>query len=120
MNNFDSIVLGSIELAQAEALKRKNNELTEFHFLWGLIKNPASIASKALKGEKKIIIGLLDEQPTLNNISLKDIKPSSRLSEWLTLASSDAIQAGKDNTTEADVLRHIQKYFPQQSEVIYR
>lgn len=113
MNNFDSIVMGSIELAQAEALKRKNNELTEFHFLWGLIKNPASIASKALKGEKKIIIGLLDELPTLNNISLKDIKPSSRLSEWLTLASSDAIQAGKENTTEADVLRHIQKYFPQ-------
>lgn len=113
MNNFDTNVMGSIELAQAEALKRKNNELTEYHLLWGLIKNPATVSSKKLKEELKVIKGLLDGLPTLDHISLKDIKPSSKLSEWFTLASSDAIQAGRDNISEADLLRHIKKFYPQ-------
>ena len=113
MNNFDNAMLGSIELAQAEALKRKNSELTEFHMLWGLIKNPSTVSSKKLKGEKKVIQGVLDELPTLEHVSLKDLKPSSKLSEWFTFASSDAIQAGKDFVSEADMLRHMLKYFPQ-------
>ncbi|MBU3916307.1 ATP-dependent Clp protease ATP-binding subunit, partial [bacterium] len=113
MNNFDSIVLGSIELAQAEALKRKNSELTEFHMLWGLIKNPATIASKKLKEEKKVLIGLLDKLPTLKKVSLQDIRPSANLSEWFTLASSEAVQSGRDGTSEADFLRHLTRFFPQ-------
>ena len=113
MNNFDNAMLGSIELAQAEALKRKNSELTEFHMLWGLIRNPSTVSSKKLKGEKKVIQGVLDELPTLEHVSLKDLKPSSKLSEWFTFASSDAIQAGKDFVSEADMLRHMLKYFPQ-------
>ncbi|MFH2133047.1 MAG: Clp protease N-terminal domain-containing protein, partial [bacterium] len=87
MNNFDSVVMGAIELAQAEALKRKNSELTEHHLLWGLISNPASVSSKHLKGEKKVIKGLLDQLPTLERVNLNEIKPSSKFSEWLTLAS---------------------------------
>lgn len=113
MNNFDSTVLGSIELAQAEALKRKNSELTENHLLWGLIKNPATISSKHLKKELKVIKGVLESLPTMDKISLMDIKPSGKLSEWFTLASSDAIQAGRENINEADLLRHLKKYFPQ-------
>lgn len=113
MNNFDSVIMGSIELAQAEALKRKHSELTEHHLLWGLINNPATVSSKHLKGEKKVIKGLLDQLPTLEHINLKEIKPSSKLSEWLTLASSDAIQAGRENVGEADLLRHLKKFYPQ-------
>ncbi len=113
MNNFDTTVLGSIELAQAEALKRKNNELTEFHLLWGLIQNPATIASKRLKGEKKVLKGLLDQLPIIDQLSLSEIRPSTKLSEWFTLASSDAIQAGRENISEVDILRHLTKYFPQ-------
>ena len=113
MNNFDPIVTGSIELAQTEAIKRKHNELTEYHLLWGLIKNPNTIASKQLKSEKKILIGLLDQLPTVGKISLSEIKPSPNLSEWFTLASSEAIQAGRDTINEADLLRNFTKYFPQ-------
>lgn len=113
MNNYDAIVTGSVELAQAEALKRKNNELTEFHLLWGLINNPATVSSKELKDEKKIIKGLLDELPTMENITLDKIRPSIKFSEWFTLASSEAIQKGKELISEADLLRHLQRFFPQ-------
>lgn len=113
MNNFDSIVLGAIDLAQAEALKRKNNELTEFHLLWGLLNNPQTIVSKRLKGEKKLIKGLLDQLPTVEKLTLHEIKPSSKLSEWFTLASSDAIQGGRDLVRESDLLKHFLKFFPQ-------
>ncbi len=113
MNNYDSTVLASIELAQAEALKRKNNELTEFHLLFGLIKNPSTIASKHLKEDLKLVKGLLDQLPTMETISFSDIRPSSKLSEWFTLASSDAIQAGREGIAEADLLRHLKKFFPQ-------
>ncbi|MCP4750077.1 MAG: AAA domain-containing protein, partial [Proteobacteria bacterium] len=113
MNSFDSTVLGSIELAQAEALKRKNSELTEYHLLWGLLKNPATVFSKKMKDEKKLILGLLDQVPVLDHISLSELKSSSKLSEWLTLASSEAIQAGREGVTEVDLLRHLKTFFPQ-------
>ncbi len=113
MNNFDQTVLGSIELAQTEALKRKHNELTEFHLLWGLLKNPATVSSKHLKEEKKVVKGLLEKLPTVQSISLADIRPSAKLSEWFTLASSEAIQAGRELIIEADLLRHFTKFFPQ-------
>ena len=113
MNNFDPIVSGSIELAQAEALTRKNSEITEFHLLWGLIKNPATQASKALKEESKVIKGLLDQLPTAEKISLAEIKPSTLFSEWLTLASSNAITDGRDAIAEVDILRHLKRSFPQ-------
>ena len=113
MNNFDQTVLGSIELAQSEALKRRNNELTEFHLFWGLIHHPATITSKRLKGEKKVVKGLLEQLPTVKEIALTDIRPSVKLSEWFTLASSEAIQAGRENITEFDLLKYLPKFFPQ-------
>ncbi|MCP4295304.1 MAG: AAA domain-containing protein [Proteobacteria bacterium] len=113
MNNFDPVVLGSIDLAQAEALKRKNNELTEFHLLWGLIHNPNTVSSKHLKKEKKVLKGLLANLPVMENLNMVDIRPSSRLQEWFTLSSSDAIQAGRELINEADILRNLQRFFPQ-------
>ena len=113
MNNFDSVVMGAIEMAQAEALKRRNSELTEHHLLWGLINNPATVSSKHLKSEKKVIKGLLDQLPVLDHVNLAEIKPSAKLSEWLTLASSDAIQAGNEEVNEASLLRHLKKFYPQ-------
>ncbi len=115
MNNFDSNVIASVELAQAEALKRKHSELTEYHLLWGLIKNPSTVSAKHLKGELKVLKGLLDQLPVLDSVSLAEIRPSPKLSEWFTLSSSDAIQAGRDLVTEADLLRHLSKFFPQLS-----
>jgi ATP-dependent Clp protease ATP-binding subunit ClpB len=113
MNNFDPVVMNSLDLAQAEAMKRKNNELTEFHFLWGLILNPHTVSSRHLKGEKKLLKGLLEKLPVMENLNMVDIRPSSKLQEWFTLASSDAIQAGREKINEADILRYLQRFFPQ-------
>ncbi|MDT8445279.1 MAG: AAA family ATPase [bacterium] len=114
MNNFDEVLLGSIELAQAEAIKRKNPELTEFHLLWGLMSNPRTVSSKRLKEERKLILGLLDQLPKLDKAQEFDrLRPNSKLSEWFTLAGADAIAAGRDRTAEADILRHLNKFFPQ-------
>ncbi len=113
MNSFDRIVAGSIELAQSEALKRKNNELTEFHLLWGLLNNPATVASKRLKEEKKVVKGLLDRLPTVKEIALAEMRTSAKLSEWFTLASSEAIQAGREDISESDLLKFVARFFPQ-------
>ena len=67
MNQFDPIVTGAFELAQTEALRRKNNSLTPHHLLWGLIRNPKSVTSKNLQTEKKIIEGVLDQEPTMEH-----------------------------------------------------
>lgn len=113
MNNFDSIVAGALDIAQTEALKRKHSELTEFHLMWGLIHHPQSVSAKSLKGEKKLLKGLLEQLPVLDQISMDQLKPSAKFSEWVTLASSEAIQAGRDQITEADLLRNLKKFFPQ-------
>ncbi len=112
MNNFDGIINGSLDLAQAEAIKRKNNELTESHLLWGLLQNPQTVASKHLKDERKTIKQLLDLCPTMEKLEFDQIRPSSKLNEWFTLASSESIQAGRDKVVEADFLRHLKKFFP--------
>ena len=49
MNKFDQVVSGAIDIAQSEALKRKNTELHAEHLLWGLLQNKSSYAHKALK-----------------------------------------------------------------------
>ncbi|MGK0291315.1 MAG: ATP-dependent Clp protease ATP-binding subunit ClpB [bacterium] len=113
MHSLDPIITGAMELAQSEALNRKNTEITEAHFLLGLINNPNSISSKYLKDELKIIIGLIEQAPTADSIKLEQLNPSSKLSEWMTLASSNSIQKGRDKIIEADFLANYKKIFPQ-------
>ena len=52
MNKFDQVVLGALDVAQSEALKNKNTELTPEHLLLGLILNKSSYVSKAMKDNK--------------------------------------------------------------------
>ena len=113
MYNFDPIVAGALSLAQTEALKRKNPELTTQHFLWGLIHNPASISVKKLKGQKANLKAALAQQPTLQNLSMAQLRPSSQLSEWITYASSEAIKAKRAEVAEADFLKHLSRFFPE-------
>jgi len=113
MNSFDDIVLGAIELAQAKAIKEKHLELTEVHLLWGLMLNPKTVSSKGLLPQKKVIISLLDTLPTVANQDFDRLKPSSKLSEWFTLAGADAIGEGRDKVAEVDLLRHLKKFFAQ-------
>ena len=49
MNKFDSITEGSISIAQSEVLKRKHTEIFPEHVIFGLMNNPQTYSSRALK-----------------------------------------------------------------------
>ncbi|MBC7711863.1 MAG: AAA family ATPase [Rhizobacter sp.] len=113
MNKFDSIVEGSLSVAQSEALKRKNSELAPEHLILGLISNPQSFSSRALKKYSKELEALLKNLPTTKNkLEMDRLQASSKLSEWLTYASSNAIQNGRGEITETDLLKYLQQIVP--------
>lgn len=114
MNKFDSIVEGSLSIAQSEALKRKHSELSPEHLILGLINNPQSFSSRSLKKYSKDLEVLLKVIPTTKNkLEMDQLKASSKLSEWLTYASSNAIQNGRGEVTETDLLKYLQQVVPQ-------
>jgi ATP-dependent Clp protease ATP-binding subunit ClpB len=113
MNKFDQVVLGSLDIAQSEALKRKNTELFPEHLLLGLVLNKSSYASKALKDNLKEIEALLTSLPkTSGQISMENIRTSSKLQEWITLASGDSVQQGKQEVAEKHLLKFLPQFFP--------
>ena len=113
MNKFDQVVLGSLDIAQSDALKRKNTELFPEHLLLGLILNKSSYASKAMKDNQKEVEGLLQNLPrTSGQLSLDNIRTSSKLQEWITLASGDSVQAGKTEVSEKNLLKFLPQFFP--------
>lgn len=113
MNKFDQVVLGSFDVAHSEALKRKNTELHPEHLLLGLIRNKSSYVSKAMKENVKEVEALIEKLPrTTGNINIDNIRPSHKLQEWLTLASSEATQAGKQEVGERHLLKFLPQFFP--------
>lgn len=113
MNRFDQIVLGALDVAQSEALKKKNPELHPEHLLYGLAMNKSSYASKALAEQVKDIQSMIEALPrSTGQITLESIRPSSKLQEWLTLASGHAVQNGKQEVSEKDLLRFLPQMFP--------
>jgi len=114
MNKFDNIVTGAFDIAYGEALERKNSEVYPLHLLWGLYRNPSTHLSKNLKDYKKAIKEGLEKLPTVNgNLSIESLRPQSKLSEWLTKASSHAIQSGRNEISETDLIRYLGDYFPE-------
>lgn len=114
MNKFDQIVLGALDVAQSEALKKKNTELHPEHLLYGLVMNKSSYASKALAEQIKDIQAMIDKLPrTTGQVTIESIRPSSKLQEWLTLGSGDAVQAGKQEVSEKNLLKFLPQLFPQ-------
>lgn len=114
MNKFDSIVEGSLAIAQSEALNRKNIEIYPEHLVWGLINNPQTYSNRALKKYKNELENLLKAIPTTKNkLEMEHLKASSKLSEWLTYASSNAIQSGKNEIREPDLLKYLAQILPQ-------
>lgn len=109
MNKFDSIVTGALDIAQAHALKKKNSELDALHLAYGLISNPSSFSARALKKYKKEIETKIDALPTVGSISMDNLRPSGKFSEWLTLASGHVAQNGRQEVNEKDLL----KFMPQ-------
>lgn len=114
MNKFDPIVEGSIAIAQSEALKRKNTEITPYHLILGLINNPQSYSSRGLKKYKSQAENLIKALPTTTaKADLDSLRASTKLSEWLTYASSNAIQSGKQEVRETDLLKYLAQVVPE-------
>ncbi len=114
MHKFDSIVLGSLDIAQSEAIKRSHTELTPEHLFWGLLSHKSSYVSRALKEYKKEVEKLLEKLPqSTTKIDLENIKPSSRFSSWLTQASGQSAQAGRAEVGERDLVKFLPEFFPQ-------
>ncbi len=113
MNKFDQVVLGALDIAQSEALKRKNTELAAEHLLLGLILNKSSYISKVMKDNVKEVEGLINSLPrTTGQISIEGLRSSSRLQEWITLASSDSVQQGKQEVAEKHLIKFLPQFFP--------
>lgn len=114
MNKFDSIIDGSLSIAQSEALKRKHIELFPEHLILGLLNNPQSFSSRSLKKYSKELEILLKNLPTAKNkLDLESLKANNKLSEWFTYASSNAIQNGRSEVNETDLLKYLQQIAPQ-------
>lgn len=114
MNKFDQVVSGAIDIAQSEALKRKNTELHAEHLLWGLLQNRASYAHKALKEVASEIEALVARLPhSTQTISLDNLRPAAKLQEWLTLAGGHAAEQGRGEVAEKDLLSFLPRLFPQ-------
>jgi ATP-dependent Clp protease ATP-binding subunit ClpB len=113
MKNFDSVVSGSLDIAQTEAIKRKNTELAAEHLLWGLISNPSSFASKSLSKYKLQAEEILQKLPQAQNpVNFENLRTSSTLSQWLTMASGRAVEAGRQDVNEGDLLRFLPQILP--------
>lgn len=113
MNKFDQIVLGSLDIAQSDALKRKNTELAPEHLLLGLILNKSSYASKAMSNNQKEVEGLIERLPrTTGQVTLETLRTSPKLQEWLTMASGDSAQQGKGEVSEKHLLKFLPQIFP--------
>ncbi len=114
MNKFDSIVAGALDIAQAEVQKRKHSSLDAAHLLYGLMSNPSSFVSRELKKHKKDIDTLLGKLPIVSKpVDFTELRPASNFSEWMTHASSNAIQAGRQEVTETDLLKFMPQIFPE-------
>src|SRR6188508_1636942 len=112
MNKFDQVVLGALDIAQSDALKRKNTELFPEHLLLGLILNKSSYASKAMKDNVKEVEGLLNNLPrTTGKVSIENLRSSSKFQEWITLASGDSVQNGKTEVSEKNLLKFMPQFF---------
>ena len=113
MNQFDKIVLGSLDIAQSKAIELKNTELTPSHLLFGLIKNPASYLSRALNESLSQVEEMLDLLPRGGeNFKPEEIKPNGSFGTWLTQAGSNSTQAGRQEIAEKDLIKFLPNIFP--------
>jgi len=113
MEKFDSIARGALEIASSVAVERKNTELAPIHLLFGLVSNPKSYISSMLDKNNAQVQDLISQLPASSNASTADrIPPNGRLSTWLTQASANATQMGRDDVSERDLLKFMPQLFP--------
>lgn len=114
MNKFDEMIAGSIDICKSYALKEKNIALGVFHLLYGLINNPYTQSSKLLKKHKGEVVNFLSKEPkTSIPVQADQISTTLQLSEWITHASSNAIENGRREVSEQDLLKFLPRMVPQ-------
>ena len=114
MRQFDSITLGSLDIAQAEAMERKHCELAAEHLLYGLISNPRTLASQAFKAHLTAVVALLQKLPTATEaVAMEQLSIGAKLNEWMALAAGHAAQHGRSEVAEDDLLRFLPRILPQ-------
>jgi len=109
---FDSVVAGALDVALTKAMQNKNAELVPLHFFYGLLKNPSSLAHKTFATALKEVEGLIANLPQLTG-KVDEPRPSPEFNQWITYASSHAIENGHDEVREGDVLRFLPQFLPQ-------
>lgn len=110
MVQFDPIVNGIVQLAQASALEKKHAQLEPVHLLAAMLEHPKSRLKAQLKSHADEILRLLSQLPILDKAD--QVKPSQSLTNWLTLASTTAIKQQRDDISESDLAAHLSKFFP--------
>lgn len=114
MKQFDSIVQGSLDIAQTEAIRRKNTELTPYHLAWGFFANPGSYSGRTLSKYKTKLDEFLQKLPKAEgDIPFDSLKTSPKLSKWFTMASSRATENGREELKEADFLKFLPEILPE-------
>ena len=110
MKRFDPIIAGAFDIAQSHALKGRHTELDVYHLLLGLIKHPKSSSKKILKTSQAKI----EEKLKALSVSPTPMRPSSKLSEWITRAAEIkySLVPGLEKTLEQTETSYCPNYFP--------
>lgn len=113
MNNFNSVVLGALDIAQTKALELKNTELSSAHLLFGLIRNKSTFSSKSLKEVLPRVEEILQNRPsTSSDIDITKIRPDGSFSNWVTMAGANAAKESRGEITEKDLVKFLPQIFP--------
>jgi ATP-dependent Clp protease ATP-binding subunit ClpB len=113
MHKFDNIVTGALDIAQTEAIGRKHTELFPEHLMLGFLSHPKAKASTLLKDYERSVLALVEKLPYSHSpVTPDNLRTSSRLSQWVTQASSAAAKAGREEVSEADFMRHVHSIIP--------
>ena len=113
MNNYHSIVQGSLDIASSLLIEKQHSELTAAHLLYGLIENPQTFISRKKNKIVKDLNLLLEKIPTTKNpINFDQIRPSSDLGKWLSLSSANATKENRSELIEKDLIKTMGKILP--------
>jgi len=114
MKNFDGNVAGALDIAQTEAIKRRNPEISPVHLLYGLVVHPHTYSHRALSKYKPQVEELLNKLPQASYpIQFENLRTSGGLSQWITMASGRAAENGRSEINEGDLLRFLPQVLPQ-------
>ncbi|GBF49903.1 endopeptidase Clp ATP-dependent proteolytic subunit [Leptospira ryugenii] len=114
MKQFDSTVQGALDIAQTDAIRRKNPEISPLHLFLGLLSHPSSFSARALAKYRGSVDTLLSKLPrSTTDISFENLRTSGKLGQWITMASGRAAENGREEIKESDLLRYLPDILPE-------